>query len=130
MWQLRSRACRLGGIGPKLSPRQAKELSPPEGLVETAIGENVVADNAMSRRASCLYGGLSVAGARRAMVISPGASMSPEEARVAAPIGSLHREMRALAEAGAATLVRGPRKVDSATLMCPPATCGGVALTG
>ena len=75
----------------------------------------------------CMDGGVSgsgthsdvVAGASRAVVIALGASIPPEKAWGTMPVGSLDREMRALAAAGTETLVRGPRKVDSATLMSP-----------
>ena len=73
----------------------------------------------------CMDGGVSgsgthsdiVAGASRAVVLALGASAPQEKARMTLPIGSFLREMQALADAGTKTLVRGPRKVDSATLM-------------
>jgi NTE family protein len=73
----------------------------------------------------CMDGGVSgsgthsdlVAGASRAVVVALGASMPPRSAAGTLSAGSLHREMKALADAGTETLLRGPRKVDSAPLM-------------
>ena len=75
----------------------------------------------------CMDGGVSgsgthsdiVAGAGRAVVLALGASAPQEKARMTVPAGSFAREMQALADAGTEALVRGPRKVDSATLMSP-----------
>jgi NTE family protein len=84
----------------------------------------------------CVDGGVSgsgthsdiVAGASRAMVIGLGASASQEKARMTLGVGSFDREMRALAETGTETLVRGPRKVDAATLMSPKSVPGALAM--
>ena len=62
------------------------------------------------------------------MVISLGASMPLDKAWGTMPVGTFDREMRALAEAGTETLVRGPRKVDSATLMSPKSVPGALAM--
>ncbi|MEI6451165.1 MAG: hypothetical protein WCP98_14655 [Actinomycetes bacterium] len=80
-----------------------------------AAHDNVAADNVMRRRVFCTRGDRIVAEARRAVVISRGASMPPQKARITVPNGNLHREMRALAKAGAETPARGPRGADSAT---------------
>ena len=73
----------------------------------------------------CVDGGVSgsathadlVAGARRALVISLGASAPAGSARATVPAGGLDRELRQLAEAGTETLSRGPRTFDPSALM-------------
>ena len=84
----------------------------------------------------CMDGGVSgsgthsdiVAGAGRAVVISLGASNPPEKAWGTLSAGSFAREMQALAGAGTQAVARGPRKVDSATLMSPKSVPGALAM--
>ena len=84
----------------------------------------------------CMDGGVSgsgthsdiVAGAGRAVVIALGASMRQEKASGTLPVGSLNREMQALAAAGTETLLRGLRKVDPATLMSRRSVPGALAM--
>ena len=50
-------------------------------------------------------------------MISLGASAPPGPARVTVPAGGFARELHRLAEAGTATLSRGPLEFDSTALM-------------
>ncbi len=84
----------------------------------------------------CMDGGVSgsgthcdvVAGAKRVLIISLGASMPMPQATMTIQPGNLDYEIEALAAQGSESLLRGPRKVDMTELMSPASVPRALAM--
>jgi NTE family protein len=103
-----------GSSGVSVARAVAASASVPGLFEPQPIGDRRCVDGGMS--GSVIHGDL-VAGARRALVISLSATGPPGPARVTVPAGGFDLELQQLADSGTETLSRGPRDVDTSTLM-------------